>query len=103
VLSFVLDAVRAEAFNEKRTLFLFGSYTIGKEKLFLEVARTLKQKVHCCHDELYFFPFLHAVQMKGLLVAGLFLALGALLKRLYVVTALASWALAFLGDCDMSD
>lgn len=45
VLSFVLDAVRAEAFNEKRTLFLFGSYTIGKEKLFLEVARTLKQKV----------------------------------------------------------
>ena len=45
MLSFVLDAVRAEAFNEKRTLFLFGSYTIGKEKLFLEVARTLKQKV----------------------------------------------------------
>lgn len=43
----MLDAVRAEAFNEKRTLFLFGSYTIGKEKLFLEVARTLKQKVHC--------------------------------------------------------
>lgn len=46
VLSFVLDAVRAEAFNEKRTLFLFGSYTIGKEKLFLEVARVLQQKVH---------------------------------------------------------
>lgn len=45
MLSFVLDAVRAEAFNETRTLFLFGSYTIGKEKLFLEVARTLKQKV----------------------------------------------------------
>lgn len=43
----MLDAVRAEAFNEKRTLFLFGSYTIGKEKLFLEVARTLKQKVSC--------------------------------------------------------
>ena len=41
----MLDAVRAEAFNEKQTLFLFGSYTIGKEKLFLEVARTLKQKV----------------------------------------------------------
>lgn len=50
MLSFVLDAVRAEAFNEKRTLFLFGSYTIGKEKLFLEVARTLKQKVYCCND-----------------------------------------------------
>ena len=46
VLSFVLDAVKAEAFNEKRTLFLFGSYTIGKEKLFLEVARVLQQKVH---------------------------------------------------------
>ena len=46
VLSFVLDAVRAEAFNEKRTLFLFGSYTIGKEKLFLEVAHTLKKKVN---------------------------------------------------------
>ena len=46
----MLDAVRAEAFNEKRTLFLFGSYTIGKEKLFLEVARTIKQKVHCCRD-----------------------------------------------------
>ena len=48
VLGFVLDAVRAEAFNEARTLFLFGSYTIGKEKLFLEVARTLKQKVTLC-------------------------------------------------------
>lgn len=47
VLRFVLDAVRAEAFNEKRTLFLFGSYTIGKEKLFLEVASILKQKA-CC-------------------------------------------------------
>ena len=45
VLEFVLNAVKAEAFNEKRTLFLFGSYTIGKEKLFLEVARSLKQKV----------------------------------------------------------
>ena len=45
VLAFVLNAVKAEAFNEKKTLFLFGSYTIGKEKLFLEVARSLKQKV----------------------------------------------------------
>lgn len=50
VLEFVLNAVKAEAFNEKKTLFLFGSYTIGKEKLFLEVARNLKQKVCCgCH------------------------------------------------------
>lgn len=45
VLKFVLDAVRAEAFNGARTLFLFGSYTIGKERLFLEVARQLGKKV----------------------------------------------------------
>ncbi len=38
-----MDAVRAEAFNS-RTLFLFGSYTIGKERLFLEVARQLEMK-----------------------------------------------------------
>jgi len=40
----VLDAVRAETFNDARTLFLFGSYTIGKERLFLEVARQLGKK-----------------------------------------------------------
>lgn len=51
VLEFVLKAVKAEAFNEKKTLFLFGSYTIGKEKLFLEVARSLKQKVCTAADE----------------------------------------------------
>ena len=45
VLAFVVNAVKAEAFNEKKTLFLFGSYTVGKEKLFLEVARSLQQKV----------------------------------------------------------
>lgn len=45
VLQFVLEAVRAEAFNPA-TLFLFGSYTIGKERLFLEVARILKRKVY---------------------------------------------------------
>ena len=40
----MLDAVRAETFNDARTLFLFGSYTIGKERLFLEVARQLGKK-----------------------------------------------------------
>ena len=44
MLRFVLDAVRAETFNDARTLFLFGSYTIGKERLFLEVARQLGKK-----------------------------------------------------------
>ncbi len=44
VLKFVIDAVKAEAFNPG-TLFLFGAYTIGKERLFLEVARALKRKV----------------------------------------------------------
>ena len=44
VIRFAVDAVRAEAFNP-RTLFLFGSYTIGKERLFLEVARQLRLKV----------------------------------------------------------
>lgn len=44
VIRFAVDAVRAEAFNS-RTLFLFGSYTIGKERLFLEVARQLRLKV----------------------------------------------------------
>ena len=51
VLKFVLDAVRAEAFNEKRTLFLFGSYTIGKEKLFLDVAAALQKKVSFSADK----------------------------------------------------
>ena len=48
VLRFVLDAVRAETFNDARTLFLFGSYTIGKERLFLEVARQLGKKARKC-------------------------------------------------------
>lgn len=39
-----LQAVKAESFNP-RTLFLFGTYTIGKERLFLEVARTMGKKV----------------------------------------------------------
>ncbi|XP_038701091.1 DNA cross-link repair 1A protein isoform X2 [Tripterygium wilfordii] len=45
VIQFVIDAIQAEAFNPK-TLFLIGSYTIGKERLFLEVARVLRRKVY---------------------------------------------------------
>jgi DNA cross-link repair 1A protein len=45
VLEFAVDAVKAEAFNP-RTLFLFGSYTIGKERLYLEAARVLGRKVY---------------------------------------------------------
>ena len=35
-LDAALRAVRSESFNP-RTLFLFGTYTIGKERLFLQV------------------------------------------------------------------
>ncbi|XP_010917472.3 uncharacterized protein [Elaeis guineensis] len=45
VTQFVIEAIQAEAFNP-RTLFLIGSYTIGKERLFLEVARLLRKKVY---------------------------------------------------------
>ncbi|XP_022936316.1 DNA cross-link repair 1A protein [Cucurbita moschata] len=45
VIQFVIDAIQAEAFNPK-TLFLIGCYTIGKERLFLEVARVLHKKVY---------------------------------------------------------
>ena len=42
-----MDAFKAEKYNQNKTLFLFGSYTIGKERLFLEAARILQQKVYC--------------------------------------------------------
>ncbi|CAN1786729.1 DNA cross-link repair 1A protein [Linum perenne] len=45
VIQFVIEAIQAETFNPK-TLFLIGSYTIGKERLFLEVARVLQKKVY---------------------------------------------------------
>ncbi|KAI3468334.1 hypothetical protein Pfo_024997, partial [Paulownia fortunei] len=45
IIQFVIDAIQAEAFNPK-TLFLIGSYTIGKERLFVEVARALRKKVY---------------------------------------------------------
>lgn len=44
-LRFVVDAVKAEAFNPK-TLFMFGSYTIGKESLYLKAAKVLGCKVY---------------------------------------------------------
>ncbi|KAG2309681.1 hypothetical protein Bca4012_081405 [Brassica carinata] len=45
VIQFVVESIQAEAFNPK-TLFLIGSYTIGKERLFLEVARVLREKIY---------------------------------------------------------
>ncbi|KAM3275363.1 hypothetical protein ACQJBY_043992 [Aegilops geniculata] len=45
VIQFVIEAIQAEAFNPK-TLFLIGSYTIGKERLFTEVARLLQKKIY---------------------------------------------------------
>ncbi|KAL7600259.1 hypothetical protein Lser_V15G23498 [Lactuca serriola] len=45
VIQYVLEAIQAEAFNP-RTLFLIGSYTIGKERVFMEVARVLRKKIH---------------------------------------------------------
>ncbi|XP_039016858.1 DNA cross-link repair 1A protein-like [Hibiscus syriacus] len=45
VIQFVIEAIQAETFNPK-TLFLIGSYTIGKERLFLEVACVLRRKVY---------------------------------------------------------
>lgn len=45
VIQFVIEAIQAEAFN-KKTLFLIGSYTIGKERLFTEVGRLLQKKIY---------------------------------------------------------
>ncbi|GIM03994.1 hypothetical protein Vretimale_8641, partial [Volvox reticuliferus] len=50
VLDAVLDAVKAESFN-KRALYVFGTYTIGKERLFLEVAAAMGQKVYCSKEK----------------------------------------------------
>ncbi|XP_042963475.1 DNA cross-link repair protein SNM1 isoform X1 [Carya illinoinensis] len=52
VIQFVIDCIQAEAFNPK-TLFLIGSYTIGKERLFLEVARVLRKKVYVTAAKLH--------------------------------------------------
>ncbi|XP_010672310.2 DNA cross-link repair protein SNM1 isoform X1 [Beta vulgaris subsp. vulgaris] len=45
VVQFVIEAIQAESFNSK-TLFLIGSYTVGKERIFIEVARVLRKKIH---------------------------------------------------------
>lgn len=45
VVQFIIEAIQAESFNSK-TLFLIGSYTIGKERIFLEVARVLRKKIY---------------------------------------------------------
>ena len=72
VLRFVLDAVRAEMFNDARTLFLFGSYTIGKERLFLEVARQLGKKVRNTRRRLATAPcsIVSAQQQRAIQPAG---------------------------------
>lgn len=44
-LRFVVDAVKAESFNS-RTLFMFGSYTIGKERVYLAAAKHLGLKIY---------------------------------------------------------
>ncbi|XP_059277579.1 DNA cross-link repair protein PSO2/SNM1 [Lycium ferocissimum] len=45
VIQFIIESIQAETFNSK-TLFLIGSYTIGKERVFVEVARALQKKVY---------------------------------------------------------
>lgn len=45
VIRFVVDAVKSEAFSQD-VLFLFGTYTIGKEKVFMESAKALEKKVY---------------------------------------------------------
>lgn len=45
VIRFVVDAVKSEAFSQD-VLFLFGTYTIGKERVFMEAAKTLNKKVY---------------------------------------------------------
>ncbi|CAA0838560.1 sterile alpha motif (SAM) domain-containing protein [Striga hermonthica] len=51
IIQFVIEAIQAEAFNPK-TLFLIGSYTIGKERVFLEVAKTLRKKIYVTRAKL---------------------------------------------------
>lgn len=50
-IDFVFQEIKREAFNP-RCLILFGSYTIGKERLVLEVARRLEKKVYVSKDKM---------------------------------------------------
>ncbi|KAL3684327.1 hypothetical protein R1sor_002349 [Riccia sorocarpa] len=45
VIQFVIEAIQAESFN-RETLFLIGTYTIGKERIFLEVGKVLQKKIY---------------------------------------------------------
>ena len=58
-----MDAFKAEKYNQNKTLFLFGSYTIGKERLFLEAARILQQKVCCTGQDAPFLVPLHLLMV----------------------------------------
>lgn len=50
-LRFVIDAVKAESFNS-RTLFMFGSYTIGKERVYITAAKHLGRKIYVSNKKL---------------------------------------------------
>ncbi|KAH7276673.1 hypothetical protein KP509_39G017300 [Ceratopteris richardii] len=50
-IQFIIEAIQAEAFNPS-TLFLIGTYTVGKERIFFEVAKALQQKIYCSATKL---------------------------------------------------